>query len=307
MYETIADLVATAEQTQRPISELIIEQEIKLSHSSREIIWATMGKNLDVMIAAAKKGRTGAGVQSATGLTGGEAVLMAKYRAAGKTLSGDTMLRAVENAIATNEVNASMGIICATPTAGSAGTLPGVLSVLKERLTLTRDQQIQFLFCAAAFGMIVANQAMIAGATGGCQAEVGSASAMGAAAAVEVAGGTPQQAAEAFAMAMSNLLGLVCDPVAGLVEIPCIKRNVVGSVNALTCADMALAGLTNKIPADEVIAAMKRIGQDLPTSLRETGLGGLAATPTGIKMKMKIFGQDVSIHSEPGPDESREN
>lgn len=303
MYETIADLVTTADQTQRPISELIIEQEIQLSHSSREIIWATMGKNLDVMIAAAEKGRTGQGVQSATGLTGGEAVLMAKYRAAGKTLSGDTMLRAVENAIATNEVNASMGIICATPTAGSAGTLPGVLSVLK----LTRNQQIQFLFCASAFGMIVANQAMIAGATGGCQAEVGSASAMGAAAAVEVAGGTPQQSAEAFAMAMSNLLGLVCDPVAGLVEIPCIKRNVVGSVNALTCADMALAGLTNKIPADEVIAAMKRIGQDLPTSLRETGLGGLAATPTGIKMKMKIFGEDVSIHSEAGPDEGRES
>lgn len=303
MYETIADLVTTADQTQRPISELIIEQEIQLSHSSREIIWATMGKNLDVMIAAAEKGRTGQGVQSATGLTGGEAVLMAKYRAAGKTLSGDMMLRAVENAIATNEVNASMGIICATPTAGSAGTLPGVLSVLK----LTRNQQIQFLFCASAFGMIVANQAMIAGATGGCQAEVGSASAMGAAAAVEVAGGTPQQSAEAFAMAMSNLLGLVCDPVAGLVEIPCIKRNVVGSVNALTCADMALAGLTNKIPADEVIAAMKRIGQDLPTSLRETGLGGLAATPTGIKMKMKIFGEDVSIHSEAGPDEGRES
>ena len=200
-----------------------------------------------------------------------------------------------------------MGIICATPTAGSAGTLPGVLSVLKERLNLTRNQQIQFLFCASAFGMIVANQAMIAGATGGCQAEVGSASAMGAAAAVEVAGGTPQQSAEAFAMAMSNLLGLVCDPVAGLVEIPCIKRNVVGSVNALTCADMALAGLTNKIPADEVIGAMKRIGQDLPTSLRETGLGGLAATPTGIKMKMKIFGEDVSIHSEAGPDEGRES
>ena len=303
MYETIADLVTTADQTQRPISELIIEQEIQLSHSSREIIWATMGKNLDVMIAAAEKGRTGQGVQSATGLTGGEAVLMAKYRAAGKTLSGDTMLRAVENAIATNEVNASMGIICATPTAGSAGTLPGVLSVLK----LTRNQQMQLLFCASAFGMIVANQAMIAGATGGCQAEVGSASAMGAAAAVEVAGGTPQQSAEAFAMAMSNLLGLVCDPVAGLVEIPCIKRNVVGSVNALTCADMALAGLTNKIPADEVIAAMKRIGQDLPTSLRETGLGGLAATPTGIKMKMKIFGEDVSIHSEAGPDEGRES
>ncbi|WP_261805966.1 L-serine ammonia-lyase, iron-sulfur-dependent, subunit alpha [Lapidilactobacillus luobeiensis] len=296
MYETIADLLAAAAAQQQPISELIIEQEIKLSHSSREIIWATMGKNLEVMHEAAIKGASGAGVTSATGISGGEAVLLKKYREKGQSLSGDTMLLAMQNAVATNEVNAAMGIICATPTAGSAGTLPGVLSVVTERLHLQRDDQIRFLFCASAFGMIVANQAMIAGATGGCQAEVGSASAMGAAAAVEVAGGTPEQAAQAFAMAMSNLLGLVCDPVAGLVEVPCIKRNVVGAVNALTAADMALAGLTSQIPADEVILAMKRIGQNLPASLRETGLGGLAATPTGIALKMKIFGQDVSIH-----------
>ena len=134
---------------------------------------------------------------------------------------------------------------------------------------------------------------MIAGAVGGCQAEVGSASAMAAAAAVEVCSGTPNQAAEAFAMALSNLLGLVCDPVAGLVEIPCVKRNVVGSVNALACADMALAGLTNKIPAHEVIGAMKRIGENMPVQLRETGLGGLATTKTGLKMKIRIFGEDM--------------
>ncbi|ARJ72368.1 L-serine dehydratase, iron-sulfur-dependent subunit alpha [Latilactobacillus sakei] len=295
MYTKIHELVQTAQERQLPISELIIEQEIQMSHSSREIIWATMGKNLDVMLAAEEKGVTGEGVQSATGITGGEAVLMKRYREKGQSLSGDIMLEAVQNAIATNEVNASMGIICATPTAGSAGTLPGILSVITKQLSLDRDAQIRFLFCASAFGMVVANDAMIAGATGGCQAEVGSASAMGAAAAVEAAGGTPQQSSEAFAMAMSNLLGLVCDPVAGLVEVPCVKRNVIGSVNALTSADMALAGLVSKIPADEVISAMKSIGENLPSTLRETGLGGLAATPTGIALKMQIFGQDMSI------------
>lgn len=295
MYTTIHELVETAQERQLPISELIIEQEVAMSHTSREVIWATMGKNLDVMIAAAEKGVTGEGVQSATKITGGEAVLLKRYREKGKSLSGDVMLTAMQNAVATNEVNASMGIICATPTAGSAGTLPGVLAVITERLALDRDAQIRFLFCASAFGMIVANTAMIAGATGGCQAEVGSAAAMGAAAAVEAAGGTPQQSSEAFAMAMSNLLGLVCDPVAGLVEIPCVKRNVIGAVDALTSADMALAGLVSKIPADEVIGAMKRIGEDMPATLRETGLGGLAATPTGVTLKMQIFGQDKSL------------
>ena len=201
----------------------------------------------------------------------------------------------IENSLATNEVNAAMGLICATPTAGSSGTIPGVLFALQKKRGLTTDQMVAFLFCASAFGMVTANNAMIAGATGGCQAEVGSASGMAAAAAVEICGGSPTQAAEAFAMALSNLLGLVCDPVAGLVEIPCVKRNVVGSVNALAAADMALAGLENKIPADEVILAMKRIGKRLPAQLRETGLGGLAATPTGIKMKLKIFGEELEL------------
>ncbi|KLD58486.1 serine dehydratase, partial [Lactiplantibacillus plantarum] len=191
-------------------------------------------------------------------------------------------------------VNASMGVVCATPTAGSTGTLPGVIFTLKDRMNLNRDQMIQFLFTAGAFGMVIANNAGIAGATGGCQAEVGSASAMGAAAAVEVAGGTPEQSAEALAMAISNLMGLVCDPVAGLVELPCVKRNAIGVGNALIAADMALAGCTNKIPADEVIAAMDKVGKGLPKALRETGLGGLAATPTGIRMKEKIFGRSTN-------------
>ncbi len=291
MYMSVADLVADSVAKSKPVYELMIEQEMATSNCSREEVWHTMSRNLDVMEAAVKKGATGDGVYSTTGLTGGEAVLLKKYRQKGQTLSGDTMMQAVQNAISTNEVNAAMGVVCATPTAGSTGTLPGVIFTLKDRLDLSREQMIQFLFTAGAYGMVIANNASIAGATGGCQAEVGSASAMGAAAAVEIAGGTAEQSSEALAMAISNLLGLVCDPVAGLVELPCVKRNAIGVGNALIAADMALAGCTNKIPADEVIGAMDRVGKGLPKALRETGLGGLAATPTGIRMKMKIFGK----------------
>ena len=291
MYMSVADLVADSVAKSKPVYELMIEQEMATSNCTREEVWHTMSRNLDVMEAAVKKGATGDGVYSTTGLTGGEAVLLKKYRQKGKTLSGDTMMQAVQNAISTNEVNAAMGVVCATPTAGSTGTLPGVIFTLKDRLDLSREQMIQFLFTAGAYGMVIANNASIAGATGGCQAEVGSASAMGAAAAVEIAGGTAEQSSEALAMAISNLLGLVCDPVAGLVELPCVKRNAIGVGNALIAADMALAGCTNKIPADEVIGAMDRVGKGLPKALRETGLGGLAATPTGIRMKMKIFGK----------------
>lgn len=295
MYDTIKELVDTSLAQDTPISELMIQQEMKKNSATREEVWDQMSKNLDVMAAAVKRGVEGDGVYSKTGLTGGEAVLLKKYREKGHTLSGDTMVEAVQNAVATNEVNAAMGVVCATPTAGSTGTLPGVLFVIKDRLNLDHDQMVRFLFTAGAFGMVIANNAMIAGATGGCQAEVGSASAMAAAAAVEAAGGDAQQSSEALAMAMSNLLGLVCDPVAGLVELPCVKRNAIGAGNALIAADMALAGCTNKIPADEVVSAMKEVGQGLPKALRETGLGGLAGTPTGVQMKMSIFGESVKV------------
>lgn len=295
MYQSIEALVADAQLKQLPISELMVQQEMATSHRSREEIWEQMRRNYRVMKDAVEKGLTGDGVFSPTGLTGGEAVKLQRYRQKGKTLSGNDLLLAVENAIATNEVNASLGIICATPTAGSSGTLPGVMFGIKDKLELSEDQMVQMLFCASGFGMVVANQAMISGAAGGCQAEVGSASGMAAAAAVEIAGGSPNEASEAFAMAISNLLGLVCDPVAGLVEIPCVKRNAIGAANALLCADMGLAGLTNKIPADDVIDAMRRVGKSLPPSLRETGLGGLAATREGMKLKMQIFGTEIEI------------
>lgn len=295
MYQSVEELVNDALEKNVPISELMVQQEMLTSHRSRQDIWEQMRKNYLVMKDAVEKGLTGDGVFSPTGLTGGEAVKLKNYRKRGHSLSGDDLLVAVENAIATNEVNASLGIICATPTAGSSGTLPGVMFGIKDKLRLTEDQMVQMLFCASGFGMVIANNAMISGAAGGCQAEVGSASGMAAAAAVEIAGGSPIESSEALAMALSNLLGLVCDPVAGLVEIPCVKRNAIGAVNALISADMALAGLTNKIPADDVIEAMRRVGKSLPPSLRETGLGGLAATREGIRLKMKIFGTEMEI------------
>lgn len=293
MYNHIKEIVADSEKTDKPISELIIEQECQMSGLPREKVWNKMKYNLETMRDAVKKGRSGNGVFSSTGLTGGEAVKIKKYIEKGHTLSGDTIMTAVQNAVATNEVNAAMGVICATPTAGSSGTLPGVLFLLEKRLNLTEEQMIRFLFTAGGFGMVIANNAEIAGATGGCQAEVGSASAMGAAAAVEAAGGTAEQSAQALSIAMSNLLGLVCDPIAGLVEVPCVKRNAIGAGNALIAADMALAGCTSVIPADECIDAMKKVGHQMPASLRETGIGGLAGTPTGQAIKTKIFGEDA--------------
>ena len=293
MYQSVKDLVRTAEIQQKALSELVIEAECHESGSNRKEVWQRMRSNLLTMRAAIKQGENELGVRSKTGLTGGEAIKLKKYRAKGKTLSGDVMMAAVENAIATNEVNAAMGVICATPTAGSSGTLPGALFMLEQRLGLSEDQMIRFLFTAGGLGLIIANHAGIAGATGGCQEEVGSASAMAAAAAVEAAGGSPEQSSQALAIALSNLLGLVCDPIAGLVEIPCVKRNAIGAGNALIAADMALAGCTSTIPADECISALDKVGRSMPVELRETGLGGLAGTPTGQTIKAKIFGKEI--------------
>lgn len=293
MYASIEELVSDATIKNLPISELVIQAECNDMNVSRNDVWRKMKHNLDTMRLAVSRGAHGIGVHSKTGLTGGDAVKIKDYRKSHKTLSGDMIMSAVQSAIATNEVNAAMGVICATPTAGSSGTLPGVLFTLEKRLGLDEEQMVRFLFTAGGFGMVIADNACIAGATGGCQAEVGSASGMGAAAAVEVAGGTPKQSANAMAIAISNLLGLVCDPIAGLVEVPCINRNAIGSSNALISADMALAGCESMIPADEVISAMDKVGKNMPESLRETGIGGLAGTPTGQEIRMRIFGKNL--------------
>lgn len=268
----------------------MVKEEMELSGKSRDEVRAQMKQNLDVMRDAVIKGTTGDGVESVTGYTGHDAAKLRDYNETHHALSGYEMIDAVKGAIATNEVNAAMGIICATPTAGSSGTIPGALFKLEKTHDLTEEQMIDFLFTSALFGRVVANNASVAGATGGCQAEVGSASAMAAAAAVAIFGGSPEASGHAMALAISNLLGLVCDPVAGLVEIPCVMRNAIGSGNALISADLALAGIESRIPVDEVIEAMDKVGRNLPASLRETGLGGLAGTPTGEAIKRKIFG-----------------
>ncbi|RDW17873.1 L-serine ammonia-lyase, iron-sulfur-dependent, subunit alpha [Oceanobacillus chungangensis] len=291
MFRTVAELVELADNEQLSISEIMIRQEMDVKEKTREEVLDEMESNLQVMEKAIEDGLKG--VQSTTGLTGGDAVLIQKYMKEKTPLSGPVMMDAVSKAMGTNEVNAAMGIICATPTAGSAGCVPGALFAVKDQLNATREQMIRFLFTAGAFGMVVANNAFISGAAGGCQAEVGSAGAMASAAIVEMAGGTPQQSAEAFAITLKNMLGLVCDPVAGLVEVPCVKRNALGSSQAIVSADMALAGVVSRIPCDEVIGAMYRIGRQMPSSLRETGEGGLADTPTGRLLKEKIFGMSI--------------
>ncbi|MCY7789220.1 L-serine ammonia-lyase, iron-sulfur-dependent, subunit alpha [Bacillus inaquosorum] len=288
MFRNVAELVELAKTQSKKISRVMLEQESEVNGLSSDEILEKMGRNLIVMEEAVERGLKG--VQSVTRLTGGDAVLLQNYIKKGKSLSGDLLLDAVSKAVATNEVNAAMGTICATPTAGSSGVVPGTLFAIKNKLNPSREEMVEFLLTAGAFGFVVANNASISGAAGGCQAEVGSASGMAAAAIVEMAGGTPQQSAEAMAITLKNMLGLVCDPVAGLVEVPCVKRNAMGASNAMVAADMALAGITSRIPCDEVIEAMFKIGQTMPVALKETAQGGLAATPTARKLQEKIFG-----------------
>ncbi len=290
MFDSIRETIDYAVENNMSFADIMVKEEMELSGKSRDEVRAQMKQNLDVMRDAVIKGTTGDGVESVTGYTGHDAAKLRDYNETHHALSGYEMIDAVKGAIATNEVNAAMSIICATPTAGSSGTIPGALFKLEKTHDLTEEQMIDFLFTSALFGRVVANNASVAGATGGCQAEVGSASAMAAAAAVAIFGGSPEASGHAMALAISNLLGLVCDPVAGLVEIPCVMRNAIGSGNALISADLALAGIESRIPVDEVIEAMDKVGRNLPASLRETGLGGLAGTPTGEAIKRKIFG-----------------
>lgn len=290
MFYTIKELVEQAEQNfQGNVAELMIATEIELTGRTREDIIAIMEKNLEVMLSSVDKGLTP--TKSISGLTGGDAVKMNDYMKKGKTLSGTSVLTAVRNAMAVNELNAKMGLVCATPTAGSAGCLPSVLATATDKLNLNHQKQLDFLFTAGAFGLVIANNASISGAEGGCQAEVGSASAMSAASLVMAAGGTAFQASQAIAFVLKNMLGLICDPVAGLVEVPCVKRNALGSSFAMIAADMALAGINSQIPVDEVVDAMYQVGSSMPTAFRETAEGGLAATPTGRRYSKEIFGE----------------
>lgn len=226
---------------------------------------------------------------SNSGLVGGMGGKMEEYRKKGNTLSGDFTARVIAHALQMGESNACMKRIVAAPTAGACGVLPAVLVPLYQDGTVTEEQIIESLYVAAGIGQVIAARAFIAGAAGGCQAEIGSASAMAAGALVSLRRGNSEQITHAAGMALKNLLGLVCDPVAGLVEVPCVKRNVIGAVNALASADMALAGITSRIPPDQVIDAMREIGEAMHSSLRETGEGGVANTPAAKEIENLYF------------------
>lgn len=288
-YNSIEELVNAANASGCAIGELALRDQAQELEQDEMMLLRQMGKNLTVMEEAICFGRQ-KDQRSMSGLTGGEGWKMLDYSERTGGIMGPFMTRAASRALAVAGCNASMGKIVAAPTAGSCGILPGCLVSLYEDRQVDRELIVQGMFTAGAFGMVIARNASIAGAQGGCQAECGSAAGMAAAALVEIMGGTPQQCADACAIALVNQMGLVCDPVAGLVEIPCIKRNVAGVMIAFSSADMALAGIKAYIPADECIAAMREVGDALPAALKETAGGGLASTPTGNALKERIFG-----------------
>lgn len=290
MVNTGKELVEACQEKDMKIWEYTIEQEMKSTEKSKEEIFKNMKKNFQVMKDAAEYGLEHK-VKSVSGLIGGDAYKLNEYCRQEKTLTGRFMVKAMARALSCSEVNAAMGKIVAAPTAGSCGIIPAVIITAGEKLNKSEDELIQGLFTATGVGIIIAKNATMAGAEGGCQAECGSASAMAAAGIVEMMGGTPEQALNASAIVIKNILGLVCDPVAGLVEIPCAKRNASGTVSALTTADMVMAGVVSRIPFDDTVSAMYKVGKQLPCALRETALGGLAVTETGLKLKQKVLGK----------------
>lgn len=291
LARTGEELLEICEKHNISLSEYAIRCEVEEKGATREQVIEKMRKNLSVMKAAAEEG-TKKEVYSVSGLIGGDGYRLNNYSKSKKTLTGRATNIAMAMALASSEVNASMGKIVACPTAGSCGILPAVILSAGEVLELSEDEMIQGLLAAAAVGMIIGMNATLSGAEGGCQAECGSASAMGAAAVVELMGGTPKMSLDAGSIILQNVLGLVCDPVAGLVEIPCAKRNAQGAITALCTADMVMAGVEAKIPFDDAVEAMYKVGKSLPSALRETAMGGVAATKEGLRLKEKVFGKD---------------
>ena len=286
---SIAEWVAQAEAQSCSLHEVALQVEAQVSGQSREAIVAQFQQRLAIMRDSVARGLATRQGRSLSGMTGGDAQRLAAWLEEGRTpASGPMVSRAMLYAIAVGEVNAAMGCIVAAPTAGSSGVLPGVLFSLQEGLGLSEMTVLQGLITAAASGVVIGWRAMLSGAEGGCQAEVGAAAAMAAAAAVELQGGSPRQSAHALAITLKNMLGLVCDPVAGLVEVPCILRNASGAAQALLAADLALAGVESVIPPDEVIDAMGQVGRLLDVRFKETAQGGIAASPTGRRLAAQL-------------------
>ena len=284
------ELLSRCHAESLPISEIMRLREITNTNQSSDLVQTKLETVLKIMESSARKPISKPG-KSIGGLIGGEARKVSDHARDGKSICGTLLSKAIAYSLAVLETNASMGLIVAAPTAGSSGVLPGTLLAARDALGLSNDDLYKGLLNASAIGYLLMRNASVSGAEAGCQAEVGAASAMAASALVEMNGGTPEMCLEAATFALSNLLGLVCDPIAGLVESPCQSRNAIGVANAITSAEMVLSGVTQPIPFDEMAEAMLRVGRSLPFELRETAMGGCAGTPTGCALGCKICGK----------------
>ena len=286
MYQSLEELCQLEEQENKPFWKIVQEDDCREQGISEQENFERMRG----MYLAMKKAdeEYDEKLLSASGLVGTEGGKMKAARLSGSLLCGDFIGKVMEKALKTSESNACMKRIVAAPTAGSCGVVPAVFLTIQEEKGYSEEQMVEALYVAAGIGGVIANRAFLAGAAGGCQAEIGSASAMAAGGVAHLLGGSGREIANAAALALKNLLGLACDPVAGLVEVPCVKRNVMGAVNAMTSADMTMAGIFSKIPPDEVIDAMRAIGRSMNEDIRETGKGGLAGTTTGVEIRDRM-------------------
>ena len=284
-FTSIQQMLEETSSSGLPLWDAIRQADCQRQGISPQQSWDKMAAMLQAMEDADRSYQESD--RSHSGLSGGDGGKMARYIRAGKPLCGPFLSEVMAGALRMGECNACMKRIVAAPTAGACGVLPAVLLPYARQFQAEADRLVEALYVASGFGMVIAARASISGAEGGCQAEIGSAAAMAAPALVHLQGGTPEQMANACAMAVKNLLGLVCDPVGGLVEVPCVKRNVIGAMDALSAAQMALAGIESRVPPDQVLDAMREVGQSLPHTLRETGKGGLAATPFGLRYTPK--------------------
>lgn len=287
MYSNGIDILKACEALNKPIWEIVLLDEIKNNHNSEADIYNRMEEILQIMEHSASQPIVER-VQTLGGIIGGEGKTMMTYANSEKNISGTWITKAMARAFACSEYNASMGKICAAPTAGSCGIIPAAIITIAEKNGLSRQDMIKGLLTSAGIGKIISTNATVSGAEGGCQAECGSAAAMAAAALVEMYGGTPSQSFDAAAIALKNIMGLICDPVAGLVESPCSKRNASGVVNAIISADIALSGIASVIPFDEVVEAMYNVGKGMHENFKETARGGISITDTGLAYSRKI-------------------
>ena len=286
-FKKAAELLSLCKEYDKPISQIMMDRECEMTEKPLDEIRSRMAVSLQIMKDATKEAINQPS-QSMGGLIGGESRKLSDLQSSGKNIAGNLLSKAIAYSMGVLEVNASMGLIVAAPTAGSSGVIPGVLLALQEEYDFTDDQIIDALFTCSAIGYLAMLNVTVAGAVGGCQAEIGVAAAMAAAAVVELMGGTPEQCTDAASTVLMNMLGLVCDPVGGLVEYPCQNRNASGASNAIVAAEISLAGIHQLIPLDEMMDIMYTVGKKLPAELRETALGGCALSPSACaKCKIK--------------------